>query len=146
MCIFQPFTVELHPCSFARQSRVIGFRKRCFVLVHSEVCWGSVRFFEYAANSAGGERLRRGGFKTLRSRGETGDIIFTEWNLRFIQNVASCYRSPDFEKPWFRWMSLTMNNSLRYTWILNTTLPKQYWQQCQGIMGLHSENVHTILS
>ncbi len=77
MCIFQPFTVELHPCSYARQSRVIGFRKRCFVLVHSEVCCGSV-LFEYATNSAGGERLRRGGFETSRSRGETGDIIFTE--------------------------------------------------------------------
>ncbi len=25
------------------------------------------------------------------SRGETCDIIFTEWNLRFILNVASCY-------------------------------------------------------
>ncbi len=24
-------------CSYARQSRVIGFRKRCFVLIHSEV-------------------------------------------------------------------------------------------------------------
>ncbi len=63
MCIFQPFTVELHSCSYARQSTVIGFRKRCFVLV----CCGSVRFFEYAANSAGGERLRQ--------EGETGDII-----------------------------------------------------------------------
>ncbi len=36
--------------------------------------FGSVRFFEYAANSAGGERLRREG-ETSRSRGETGDII-----------------------------------------------------------------------
>ncbi len=44
MFIFQPFTVELHSCSYVRQSRVIGFRKRCFVLVHSEVCCGSVRF------------------------------------------------------------------------------------------------------
>ncbi len=50
----------------------------------------AVRFFEYAANSAGGERLRQEG-ETSRSRGETGDIIFNEWNLRFIQNVASCY-------------------------------------------------------
>ncbi len=32
------------------------------------------RFFEYAANSAGGERLHREG-ETSRSRGETGDII-----------------------------------------------------------------------
>ncbi len=72
--IFQPFTVELHSCSYVRQSTVIGFWKRCFVLVHSEVCCGSVRFFEYAANSAGGERLRREG-ETSRSRGETGDII-----------------------------------------------------------------------
>ncbi len=31
------------------------------------------------------------GGETSRSRGETGDIIFTEWNLSFIQNVASCY-------------------------------------------------------
>ncbi len=76
MCIFQPFTVELHSCSYARQSRVIGFRKRCFVLVHSEVCCGSVRLFEYAANSAGGERPRREGETSrLRLRGETGDII-----------------------------------------------------------------------
>ncbi len=72
MCIFQPFTDELHSCSYVRQSTVIGFRKRCFVLVHSEVCCGSVRFFEYAANSAGGERLRREG-ETSRLRGETGD-------------------------------------------------------------------------
>ncbi len=36
----------------------------------------AVRFFEYAANSAVGERLHRGGFET--SRGEPGDIIFTE--------------------------------------------------------------------
>ncbi len=44
MCIFQPFTEELHSCSYVSQSTVIGFRKRCFVLVHSEVCCGSVRF------------------------------------------------------------------------------------------------------
>ncbi len=44
MCICQPFTDELHPCSYVRQSTVIGFWKRCFVLVHSEVCCGSVRF------------------------------------------------------------------------------------------------------
>ncbi len=42
MCVFQPFTDELHSCSYVRQSTVIGFRKRCFVLVHSEVCCGSV--------------------------------------------------------------------------------------------------------
>ncbi len=74
MCIFQPFTDELHSCSYVRQSTVIGFRKRCFVLVHSQVCCGPVRFIEYAANSAVGERLRREG-ETLRLRGETGDII-----------------------------------------------------------------------
>ncbi len=34
----------------------------------------AVRVFEYAANSAGGERLRRKG-ETSRLRGETGDII-----------------------------------------------------------------------
>ncbi len=52
--------------------------------------FATVRFFECAANSAIGE-IGGGGGKTSRSRGETGDIIFTEWNLRFIQNVASCY-------------------------------------------------------
>ncbi len=65
-------------CSYARQSRVIGFRKRCFVLIHSEV------------GKKGGGVMGYGG-ETSCSRGETGDIIFTEWNLRFIQNVASCY-------------------------------------------------------
>ncbi len=74
MCIFQPFTVELHPCSYARWSTVIGFRKRCFVLVPSQVFCGSVQFFEYAAYSAVGERLRREG-ETSRSRCETGDIV-----------------------------------------------------------------------
>ncbi len=65
MCIFQPLTDELHSCSYARRSTVIGFWKLCFV---------AARFFEYAANSAGGERLRREG-ETSRSRNETGDII-----------------------------------------------------------------------
>ncbi len=74
MCIFQPFTDELHSCSYVRQSTVVGFRKRCFVLVHSEVCCGSVWFFEYAANSTGGERLRREG-ETSCLRGEIGDIV-----------------------------------------------------------------------
>ncbi len=62
---------------------MIGFRRGCFVLVHSEVCCGSVRFLEYAAHSAGGERLRR--------ESETSRFHSTELNLRFIQNVASCY-------------------------------------------------------
>ncbi len=75
MCIFQPFTDELH--SYVRQSTVIGFWKRCFVLVHSEVCCSSVRFFEYAANSAGGERLRREG-ETSHLGGETGDIVLLD--------------------------------------------------------------------
>ncbi len=75
MCIIQPFIDELHSCSYVRRSTVIGFRKRCFVLVHSEVCFGSVWFFEYAANSAGEERLRQEG-KTLCSRGETGDYFY----------------------------------------------------------------------
>ncbi len=78
MCIFQPFTVKLHPCSYARQSTVIGFRKHCFVLVPSQVFSGSVRFFEYAAYSVGGERLHRE-CETLRSRGETGDIVSFYW-------------------------------------------------------------------
>ncbi len=50
----------------------------------------AVRFFECATNSAGGERLRREG-ETSCSWGETGDIILLNENLRFIQNVASCY-------------------------------------------------------
>ncbi len=40
--------------------------------------FGSVRFFEHAVNSAGGERLRQRGAAKPRARGETGDIIFTE--------------------------------------------------------------------
>ncbi len=48
------------------------------------------RFFECAANSAGGERLCREG-EISRSRDETGDIILLNESLRFIQNVASCY-------------------------------------------------------
>ncbi len=40
----------------------------------SEVCCSSDRFLEYAANSSGGERLRREG-ETSCLRGETGDII-----------------------------------------------------------------------
>ncbi len=81
MCILQLFTDELHSCSYARRSTVIGFWKHCFVLVHSEVCCGSVRFFEHAANPAGGERLRREG-ETSRSRGETGDIILLNESKR----------------------------------------------------------------
>ncbi len=85
MCIFQPFTDELHSCSYVRRSTVTGFRKRCFVLVHSEVCCGAVRFFEYAANS----RLCREGETSLAGRNRWH--YSTEWKLRFIQNVASCY-------------------------------------------------------
>ncbi len=70
---FNPLQIN-YSCSYVRQSTVIGFWKRCFVLVHSEVCCGSDRFLEYAANSSGGERLRREG-ETSRLRGETGDII-----------------------------------------------------------------------
>ncbi len=92
MCIFQPFTVELHSCSYVRQSTVKGFCKNCFVLVHSEVCCGSVRFFEYAANSAAGERLRREG-ETSCSRGETGDIILLNEikGLSKMSLVAMCF-------------------------------------------------------
>ncbi len=64
-----------------------NFWKRCFVLVHSEVFCG--RFFEYTANSAGGERLHREGETSLA--GWNRWHYSTEWNLRFIQNVASCY-------------------------------------------------------
>ncbi len=89
MCIFQPFTDELHSCSYDRRSTVSQqFYETLF-------CTRSFRSL-----------LRCGSLNTLltlpvekdcvgkakpRSRGETGDIIFTEWKLRFIQNVASCY-------------------------------------------------------
>ncbi len=63
-------------CSYARQSRVIGFRKRCFVLVHSEVCCGSVRFFEYAVNSAGVERRHRREAAKPRARGAKPVTLF----------------------------------------------------------------------
>ncbi len=57
-----------------RQSTVIGFWKGCFVLIHSQVCCGSVLWM-----------------RCSRSRGETSDIILLNESLRFIQNVASCY-------------------------------------------------------
>ncbi len=62
MCIFQPFTDELHSCSYARESTVIGFWKRCCTHSFTSLLW-----FGSLNNSAGGERLRR--------EGETGDII-----------------------------------------------------------------------
>ncbi len=49
----------------------------------------AVRFFEYAANSAGGERLHWEG-ETLLA-GQNRWHYSTEWKLRFIQNVASSY-------------------------------------------------------
>ncbi len=51
-----------------------------------------VRFFEYAANSAGGERLRREG-ETSRSRSETGDIILLNEikGLSKMSLVALCF-------------------------------------------------------
>ncbi len=72
-------TLYSRTTSMDRQSTVIGFRKPCCVLVHyKSAAVGSV--FEYAANSAVGERLRRGGCggETSRSRGETGDIILLD--------------------------------------------------------------------
>ncbi len=74
-------------------------------------------FFECTANSAGGERLRREG-ETSRSRGETGDIILLNESLRFIKNVASCYRLgqyPNFDTvkppPYFTSVyGITVNN------------------------------------
>ncbi len=51
----------------------------------------AVRFFEYAANSAAGERLRRGGGRNLALARRNRWHYSTEWKLRFIQNVASCY-------------------------------------------------------
>ncbi len=78
MCIFQPFTVELRSCSYATRSTVIGFRKRCFVLVHSEVCCGSVRFG--SLNTLLTLPLEKdcvgGGGEISRSRGETGDNFY----------------------------------------------------------------------
>ncbi len=57
-----------------RQSTVIGFWKCCFVLIHSQVCCGSVLWMRCSC-----------------SWGETSDIILLNESLRFIQNVASCY-------------------------------------------------------
>ncbi len=88
MCIF---TDELHSCSYAQT--VNSDRKGkagkavLYAFIHKSAAG---RFFECAANSAGGERLRREG-ETSRSRGETGDIILLNESFRFIQNVASCY-------------------------------------------------------
>ncbi len=45
-----------------------------FIQKSAVVPFGSVRFFEYGANSAGGERLHREG-ETSRLWGETCDII-----------------------------------------------------------------------
>ncbi len=58
-----------------------GFWKRCFA---------TGRFFEYAAKSAGGERLRQEG-RNLALAERNLWHYSTEWKLRFIQNVASCY-------------------------------------------------------
>ncbi len=66
MCIFQPFTDELHSCSYARQSTVIVFFGKAVLYLFIQK--SAVRFFEYAANSAGGERLRRGGETSLAGR------------------------------------------------------------------------------
>ncbi len=55
MCIFQPFTDKLHSCSYVRQSTVIGFWIGLAVLYSFIQKSAAVRFFEYAANSAGGE-------------------------------------------------------------------------------------------
>ncbi len=54
MCTFQPFTIELHSCSYVRQSTVIGVRN-------------------------------------LALAGRNRWHYFYWINLRFIQNVASCY-------------------------------------------------------
>ncbi len=62
MCIFKPFTDELHSCSYTRQSTV--FDAVLYSFIHKSV---AVRFFKSAVNSAGGEKQRR--------EGETGDII-----------------------------------------------------------------------
>ncbi len=50
MCIFQPFTDELHPCSYARRSTVIGFGN---AVLYSFIQKSAAdRFFEYAAHKA----------------------------------------------------------------------------------------------
>ncbi len=43
-------------------------------VLYSFIHKSAVQFFEYAAHSAGGERLRQEA-ETSRSRGETGDIV-----------------------------------------------------------------------
>ncbi len=83
MCIF---TDELHSCSYAQTFNSDRFLEMLFCTrSFTSLLWFG--FFECAANSAGGERLRREG-ETSRSRGETGDIILLNESLRFIQNVA----------------------------------------------------------
>ncbi len=62
---------------FICQSTVIGFWKRCFVVVHSQVCCGSV--------------LSASGRQNLAIAGRNRWRYCTEWKLRFIQNIACCY-------------------------------------------------------
>ncbi len=65
----------------------------CTRSFRSLLWFGSIRFFEYAANSAGGERLRRGEGETLHSRGETSDIILLNEikGLSKMSLVAMCF-------------------------------------------------------
>ncbi len=62
---------------------VRGFRFGNAVLYSFIHKSAAVQFFECAANSAGGERLRR--------EGETSRSFPLNESLRFIQNVTSCY-------------------------------------------------------
>ncbi len=67
MCIFQPFTDELHSCSYVKQLTVLG----------------NAVLYSFIQKSAEVRNLALAG----RNRWHYS----TEWNLRFIQNVASCY-------------------------------------------------------
>ncbi len=60
-----------------------------YSFIHTSVAG---RFFEYAANSAGGERLRREG-ETSHSRGDTSDIILLNksYCLSKMLLVAMCF-------------------------------------------------------
>ncbi len=84
------FTDELHSCSYDQTVNSDRFLEMLFC-THSFTSLLRIGSLNCAANSAGGERLRREG-ETSRSRGETGDIILLNESLRFIQNVLVAMR------------------------------------------------------
>ncbi len=85
MCIFQPFTVELHSCSYARRSTVTGFKETLFCTCSFEILlrFGSVNTCRW--------RMTASGRRNLVLAGRNRWHYSTEWNQRFIQNVTSCY-------------------------------------------------------